>query len=91
MTAITSPTIARDINTYADLVAEQKALTEKIDALKAKFKEWGPGEYASSLHDLTVADRERATLNTREVQKLLTPAQVAAVTSVTHYLDVRVK
>lgn len=88
-TAMTDRTLSRDINTLVQLLDEQKALTERIEALKAKFKDLGPGEYASADHAVTVTPRERATLNTREVQKILTPAQIAAVTQVSPYVEVR--
>jgi len=87
----TNIALSRKINKLAALVEEQKALSAQIESLKAEFKDLGAGEYDSAEHAVIVAERERSTLDTREVQKLLTPAQIAAVTKVTPYVEVKVK
>jgi len=88
---ITRAVIRRDVERMAEIEATVRPLLEELDALKAKFREMGDGEYLGKTHKVVVNTSARVTLNSAEVKARLSPADYAACTIVKEVTRVVVK
>jgi hypothetical protein len=76
---------------YASLKNEIDALTKELDAAKKEILELGVEEVVGNFCTVTVGLSERSSLDQKKVKALLTPAQIAEVSSTTLITTVRVK
>ena len=76
---------------YASLKSEVEALTKELDVAKKAILDLGVEEVVGNFSVVTVALSERSSLDQKKVKTLLTPAQIAEVSSTTLITTVRVK
>lgn len=75
MSTITlSPSIAAYIDEAGALDAEIKALTKQLDAIKAKIKEQGAGDFGGFSFNAKVIKSERVTIDWKAVAEKLNPS-----------------
>lgn len=75
MSTITlSPSIAAYIDEAGALDAEIKALTKQLDAIKAKIKEQGAGDFGGFSFNAKVIEAERVTIDWKAVAEKLNPS-----------------
>ena len=75
MSTITlSPSIAAYIDEAGALDAEIKSLTKQLDAIKAKIKENGAGDFGGFSFNAKVIESERVTIDWKAVAEKLNPS-----------------
>ena len=83
--------IRRDVERVAEIVTIIRPLLEELDALKAKFREFGDGEYLGKDHKIVVSTATRVSLDTAKVKARLAPADYAVCTVTKNVTSVLVK
>lgn len=76
---------------YASLKNEIEALTKELDVAKKEILDLGVEEVVGNFCVVTVGLSERSSLDQKKVKAMLTPAQIAEVSSTTLITTVRVK
>lgn len=76
---------------YGSLKAEIEALERQLDAVKKEIKDSGVEEIAGAVYTVTVGLSERSALDQKKVKAILTPAQIAEVSTTTLITTLRVK
>ena len=69
-----SPSIASYIDEAGALDAEIKALTKQLDAIKAKIKEQGAGDFGGFSFNAKVIESERVTVDWKAIAEKLNPS-----------------
>lgn len=75
MSTITlSPSIAAYIDEAGALDSEIKRLTKQLDAMKAKIKEQGAGDFGGFTFNAKVLEAERVTIDWKSIAEKLSPS-----------------
>jgi hypothetical protein len=89
--SITPAIVRRDVERAAHLAALIREATTELDAIKAKYKDAGDGEYLGREHKLIVSTTSRTTLDSAEVKARLSPADYAQCLVTNEVTSVRIK
>jgi ribose 5-phosphate isomerase len=87
---ITITNTAKLVDELGAIKAQIAVLTRAEEKLKTQLKEYGPGEYNGNTFRATVTESERATLDMDAVRAKLSPQFIAAHTTITPCVTVRV-
>ena len=90
-TVTLSPSIAAYIDEAGALDAEIKTLTKQLDAIKAKIKEQGAGDFGGFSFNAKVTEAERVTVDWKAIAEKLNPSYqlITAHTSSTIVQSIR--